>query len=85
MVAAGDDIHARRKKFARDLRSDSVATSGIFTIRYDKIQRVLIAQTRQNGFHSRAPGFAHDVADEEKFHEKNLTANAAKDTKRNYR
>ncbi len=41
------------------------------------------AQARQNGFDGLASGFAHDVANEQNFHGKNLTTKHAKHTKRN--
>ena len=68
MIAAGDDINAGGKKFARDGRRDAVAAGGVLAVGDDEIQRVFLAQARQDGFDGLAPRFAHDVADEENFH-----------------
>lgn len=81
MVSAGDDVHSSGKKFTRNLRRDAIAASGIFAVGNDEIQRVLIAQSRQNGLDRLASGFAHDVTDEQDFHEEDLTTKDAKDTK----
>src|ERR1019366_7378062 len=42
MVAAGDDVHARRKNFPGGLGGDAGAAGGVFAVGDDEIERVLL-------------------------------------------
>lgn len=82
MIAAGDDVHAGGEQFAGDLGRDAVAAGGVFAVRNDEIERVLVAEAGENVVDGLASGFAHDVADEEKFHAAKLAAGRKEDKPR---
>ena len=46
----------------------AVAAGGVLAVGDDKVQRVLVAQARQDGLDGLASGLAHDIADEKNFH-----------------
>ena len=83
MVAGRDGVHAVAEKFVRDVGRDAVAAGGIFAVGDDDVEAVLRALFRQQNFDGVASGMADDVADEQNFHRKNLTAKESKDTKEN--
>ena len=83
MVAAGDDVHARRKNFFCGFGRDAGAAGGVFAVGDDKIERVLFAELGHKFRDRASSGLSDNVADEEQFHGVSLTAKHAKHTKEN--
>jgi hypothetical protein len=83
MVAAGDDVHARRENFPGGLGRYAGAAGGVFAVGDDEVEAVLFPKFGQK-FRDRAPaGLSDNVTDEEQFHGASLTAKHAKHTKEN--
>jgi hypothetical protein len=68
MIAAGHNIDARSKDLGGCFWSGSRAACGIFSIRDDEIETVLLPKSRKQFFDGTASGLANDVCDEQNLH-----------------
>ncbi len=72
MVAAGDDLHSRRKNLLRNPRRDAAAPGGVFAVGDHKVHPMLPAQAGEQQLDRPPPRFADDVANEKDFHRPKL-------------
>ena len=73
MIAAGDDIHARREDLLGRIHRDARAAGGVLAVGHHQAHSMLLPQLG-NEFLDRAPArLPYDVRDEQQFHGPTVT------------
>jgi len=73
MIAAGDDVDARREDFRRRGRGDTGAAGGVFAVGNGDIHTLRLPQMGNQLLNRAPPGLPHDVPNEKQFHRARLT------------
>src|SRR5262249_33648881 len=74
VVAAGDDVHARRENLLSGLDGDPGAAGGVFAIDHDDIERMAFSQSRQQLLDRPTSRLRDDIRNEEQVHCSTVTA-----------